>query len=91
MSKQYKVTVFLLPDRDEGVFTAYTPQFPDVITSGRTRTETLAKAKEALELALEDRDPDQIWSLELSHTPDAEIDEVEVGAPAFPAQEQLAG
>ncbi|MDR1855015.1 MAG: type II toxin-antitoxin system HicB family antitoxin [Azoarcus sp.] len=45
--------VTLTPDKDTGGFVVTFPDIPEAITQGETETDALAKAREALELALE--------------------------------------
>jgi antitoxin HicB len=47
-------TVILEP-AEEGGFTVHVPALPEVVTEGETEAEALAMAKEAIELALEER------------------------------------
>ena len=47
-------TVVLEPD-PEGGFVVHVPALPEVCTQGETESEALANAREAIELALEER------------------------------------
>ncbi len=47
-------TVLLQPD-PEGGFVVHVPALPEVCTQGETESEALANAREAIELALEER------------------------------------
>jgi antitoxin HicB len=47
-------TVVLEPDA-EGGFVVHVPALPEVCTQGETESEALANAREAIELALEER------------------------------------
>ena len=47
-------TVILEP-AEEGGFVVHVPALPEVVTEGDTEAEALAMAKEAIELALEER------------------------------------
>ena len=47
-------TVVLEPDEDGG-FVAHVPALPEVCTQGETEAEALANAREAIELAVEER------------------------------------
>ena len=47
-------TVILEP-AEEGGFVVHVPALPEVVTAGDTEAEALAMAKEAIELALEER------------------------------------
>jgi antitoxin HicB len=47
-------TVILEP-AEEGGFVVHVPALPEVVTEGETEAEALAMAKEAIELALEER------------------------------------
>ena len=47
-------TVILEP-AEEGGFVVHVPALPEVVTEGESETEALAMAKEAIELALEER------------------------------------
>jgi antitoxin HicB len=47
-------TVILEP-AEEGGFTVHVPALPEVVTEGETEAEALAMAKEAIELAIEER------------------------------------
>lgn len=47
-------TVILEP-AEEGGFVVHVPALPEVITEGETETEAIAMAKEAIELAIEER------------------------------------
>lgn len=47
-------TVILEP-AEEGGFTVHVPALPEVVTEGENEAEALAMAKEAIELAIEER------------------------------------
>ncbi len=47
-------TVILEP-AEEGGFVVHVPALPEVVTEGETEAEALAMAKEAIELAIEER------------------------------------
>ena len=54
MSDTRTYTVILEP-AEEGGFVVHVPALPEVVTEGETEAEALAMAKEAIELALEER------------------------------------
>ncbi len=45
----------ILEPAEEGGFVVHVPALPEVVTEGETEAEALAMAKEAIELALEER------------------------------------
>jgi antitoxin HicB len=54
MSATRTYTVILAP-AEEGGFIVHVPALPEVVTQGEDEAEALARAKEAIELALEER------------------------------------
>ena len=53
MSHQYRYTVILDPDPDDGGYSVYVPALPGCISQGETRDEALANAREAIALHVE--------------------------------------
>ncbi|MDO8674399.1 MAG: type II toxin-antitoxin system HicB family antitoxin [Dehalococcoidia bacterium] len=49
-----RYTIMLIPDPEEGGYTATVPALPGCITEGDTLEETLENAKDAIRLYLED-------------------------------------
>jgi antitoxin HicB len=54
MSSERTYTIILEPDADGG-FVVHVPALPEVCTQGETETDALANAREAIELAVEER------------------------------------
>jgi antitoxin HicB len=54
LESTHTYTVILEP-AEEGGFVVHVPALPEVVTEGETEAEALAMAKEAIELALEER------------------------------------
>ena len=75
MTRNY--TVILEPDIDGG-FVVHVPALPEVCTQGETEGEALANAREAIELAIEER------LAEEEHIPEgqeAQVRQVSVSVP----------
>lgn len=45
---QYRFTIELYPDKEDGGYTALVPALPGCVTQGETVDETLERAKEAI-------------------------------------------
>ncbi len=54
MSKQRTFAILLIP-QDNGTFAVQVPALPEVNTQGKDRQQALARAAEAIELAIEQR------------------------------------
>ncbi len=54
MQSERTYTIILEPDPDGG-FVVHVPALPEVCTQGDTETDALANAREAIELAVEER------------------------------------
>lgn len=76
-----KVTVVLFSGEDGG-YAAFMPLFPSCTTEGYTVEEALKNAKESLELALDESEPDDLECLEYSHPGHVVIGQVEVEVPS---------
>jgi antitoxin HicB len=50
---QYKYTIILDPDPDEGGYTVTVPALPGCVTQGETLEEAIAMAKDAIRLYIE--------------------------------------
>ena len=76
-----KVTVILYPAEDGG-YVAFMPLFPSCTTEGGSVEDTLKKAKESLELALEVPSDTDLECLTHSHAKHIVVGEVEVEVPS---------
>ncbi|MBI4312086.1 MAG: type II toxin-antitoxin system HicB family antitoxin [Chloroflexi bacterium] len=74
------VTVFIIPGQESG-YVAFFPFFPSCVTQGATVEETLHNAREALELALEDMNEDDLECLEFSCAPVVITGQIDVSVP----------
>lgn len=50
---EYKYTIILEPDPEEGGYTVTVPSLPGCVTQGETREEAIAMAKDAIRLFIE--------------------------------------
>ncbi len=53
MAHEYKYTIILHPDTEEGGYTVTVPTLPGCITEGDTLEEAIAMAKDAIQLYIE--------------------------------------
>lgn len=50
---EYKYTIILEPEAEEGGYTVTVPSLPDCVTQGETMEEAIAMAKDAIRLFVE--------------------------------------
>jgi antitoxin HicB len=48
--REYRYTVLLEPDPDEGVYTVTVPSLPGIVTQGATLEEAISMARDAISL-----------------------------------------